>query len=200
MKNIPDALMAQAEIRTVNGRTRKVIPIVNMKYTEVMAMLDVPKTTARDAVRRGYYVVNYTKKTVTPGVLNDVDGAYRLARWWYYKKLHGLTPWWAEAEDMIQEAVARLLELSGDPRMGRRSFRVNVIKTVMSDYLRSNRKHGNKDQEEIGSRRQWTEWRLKDGCVPCKESAPTWRRKHSATNVMCDIIEARGITPLTVQV
>ena len=48
MQNIPEALMAQAEIRTVNGRTRKVIPIVSMKYTEVMVMLKVAKTTARD--------------------------------------------------------------------------------------------------------------------------------------------------------
>ena len=196
MQNIPEALMAQAEIRTVNGRTRKVIPIVGMKYTEVMVMLDCAKTTARDAVRRGYYVVDYTKRSVTSGALEDVDGAYRLARWWYYQKLHGRTPWWAEADDMIQEAVLRLVELAGDPRMGRRSFRINVIKTVMSDYLRNNRKHDHEDQEEIDSRKQWTEWRFKDGGLHCKESAPTWRRKHSATKAMCDIIEAKGIAPL----
>ena len=148
-------------------------------------------------MKRGYYVVDYTKRSVTSGALEDVDGAYRLARWWYYQKLHGRTPWWAEADDMIQEAVLRLVELAGDPRMGRRSFRINVIKTVMSDYLRNNRKHDHEDQEEIDSRKQWTEWRFKDGGLHYKESAPTWRRKHSATKVMCDIIEAKGIAPLT---
>jgi hypothetical protein len=82
---------------------------------------------------------------------------------------------------MIQEAVTRLVELAGDPRMQEASYKFYVVRSTMAEYLRRNRKHTHEDEEKIeapGSRRG------------------TWDRTNRATETMCRMIEARGITPV----
>jgi len=182
INNIKERLMAQAETRTFNKRTRTVIPVKGMKAAEVMAVFQVDsRFTAHAIVRRGYYIVDYTKPAKCPGTMADAEGAYRMAKWWFYKKLAGRVPYWADADDMIQEAVARLVGLAGDPRMSEPSFAFYVIKAAMVEYLRSNQKHQHEDEEKIdapGSRRG------------------TWDRSYRATETMCRMIEAKGAYPM----
>jgi len=111
-----------------------------------------------------------------PGEI-DMEDAYRIANWWLFKKLGGRLPHWAEPEDMIQDAVTRLIERGGDPRMAEASYRFYVVRGAMSEYLRRNQKHEHEDEEEIdapGSR--WG----------------TWDRSYRATETMCRMIEAKG--------
>jgi hypothetical protein len=178
---IKDRLMAQAEPRTINGRTRTVIPVGDMKATQIMVTFDVQsKFTAHSIARRGYYIVNYTKPAMCPGEI-DMEEAYRIANWWLYKKLGGRLPHWAEPDDMIQDAVTRLIERGGDPRMAEASYRFYVVRGAMTEYLRRNQKHEHETEEEIdapGSR--WG----------------TWDRSYRATETMCRMIEAKGAYPI----
>ncbi len=182
INSIKNRLMAQAEVRKFGKRTRTVIPVNGMKAAEIMVVFDVQsKRTAHAIVKRGFHIVDYTKPAKCPGTMADVEGAYRLAKWWFYKKLAGRVPHWADGGDMIQEAVTRLAEMAGDPRMSEPSFAFYVIKAAMAAYLRSNQKHQHEDEEKIeapGSR--WG----------------TWDRSYRHTETMCRMIEARGITPM----
>jgi hypothetical protein len=120
--------MAQAETRTFREgkrapRVRTVIPVKVRKAAEVMVVFDIQsKRTAHFIVKRGFYILDYTKLRQCPGTMADVEEAYRIATWWFYKKLAGWAPYWADAEDMIKEAVARLVELAGETPKLRRCF------------------------------------------------------------------------------
>jgi hypothetical protein len=181
INNIKERLMAQAETRTFNNRTRTVIPVKGMKAFEVMVVFGVEtRRTAHSIVKRGFYIVNYTKPAMCPGEI-DMEEAYRIANWWLYKKLGGRLPHWAEPVDMIQDAVTRLIERGGDPWMAEASYRFYVVRGAMSEYLRRNQKHEHEDEEEIevpGSR--WG----------------TWDRSYRATETMCRMVEAKGIAPM----
>jgi hypothetical protein len=108
------------------------IPVDGMKATQIMVVFDVQsKRTAHSIANRGFYIVNYTKLAMCPGEI-DLDDAYRIANWWLYKKLGRRLPHWAEPEDMIQDAVTRLIEREGRPPDGRGLLPV----------LRSQRGHG----------------------------------------------------------
>jgi hypothetical protein len=130
--NIKERLMAQAETRTFRKgkrapRVRTVIPVDGMKATQIMVVFDVQsKRTAHFIAKRGFYIINYTKPAMCPGEI-DMDDAYRIANWWLYKKLGGRLPHWAEPDDMIQDAVTRLIERAGDPRIKEASYRFYVV-------------------------------------------------------------------------
>ena len=58
-----------------------------MKAVEVMVIFDIQsKRTAHAIVKRGFYIVNYTKPAMCPGEI-DMEDAYRIANWWLYQKL-----------------------------------------------------------------------------------------------------------------
>jgi hypothetical protein len=179
INRIKARLMAQAEVRKFGIRTRTVIPVDGMKATQIMVVFDVQsKRTAHLIAKRGFYIVNYAKPAMCPGEI-DMEDAYRIANWWLYKKLGGRLPHWAEPDDMIQDAVTRLIERAGDPRMAEASYRFYVVRGAMAEYLRRNQKHDHEDEEKIeapGSR-----WE-------------TWDRSYRATETICRMIEARGIT------
>jgi len=186
INNIKERLMAQAETRTFQKgkrgqRERLAIPVQGMKAAEVMVVFDIQsKRTAHAIVKRGFYIVDYTKPAMCPGEI-DMAEAYRIAKWWFYKKVAGRAPYWADADDMIQDAVTRLIERGGDPRMAEDSYRFYVVRGAMAEYLRRNQKHQHEAEDEIeapGSR--WV----------------TWDRSYRATETMCRMIEARGITPM----
>jgi hypothetical protein len=42
------------------------VDITGMTWIEVMALVNCSKTTAKNALKRGYYVVNYKKRTCPP--------------------------------------------------------------------------------------------------------------------------------------
>ena len=179
--NIKDRLMAQAEVRKFGKRTRTVIPVNDMKAAQIMVVFDVQsKRTAHLIAKRGFYIVDYKKPAMCPGEI-DIEDAYRIAKWWLYKKLGGRLPHWAEPDDMIQDAVTRLIERGGDPRMAEASYRFYVVRGAMAEYLRRNQKHEHENEEEIeapGSR--WG----------------TWDRSYRATETMCRMIEAKGAYPM----
>jgi hypothetical protein len=186
INNIKTRLMAQAESRTFGKgtkgeRVRTVIPTNGLKAAEIMVVLDVQsKRTAHLIAKRGFYIVDYKKQSMCPGEI-DVEEAYRIAKWWVYKKMAGRLPYWVEPEDMIQEAVTRLIERGGDPRMAGDSYKFFMIQTAVSRYLQRNRKHQHEDEEKIeapGSR--WG----------------TWDRSYRATETMCRMIEAKGAYPM----
>ena len=184
INRIKERLMAQAETRTFRKgkrapRVRTVIPVKGMKAAEIMVVFDVQsKRTAHFIAKRGFYIVDYTKPAMCPGEI-DMEDAYRIANWWFYKKLAGRAPYWADAEDMIQDAVTRLIERGGDPRMAEASYRFYVVRGAMTEYLRRNQKHEHEEEIEApGSR--WG----------------TWDRSYRATETMCRVIEARGIVPM----
>ena len=149
INNIKERLMAQAETRTINKRTRTVIPVKSMKAAEVMVVFDIQsKRTAHAIVKRGYHIVDYMESRQCPGTMEDVEEAYRIAKWWFHKKLGGRVPYGLDADDMIQEAVTRLVELAGDPRMQEASYKFYVVRSTMAEYLRRNQKHEHLDRSE----------------------------------------------------
>jgi hypothetical protein len=182
--SIKNRFMAQAETRTFQKgkRERLTIPVKGMKAAEVMVVFDIQsKRTAHAIVKRGFHILGYNERRQCPGTMDDVEEAYRIAKWWLYKRMGGRAAHGLDADDMIQEAVLRLVELAGDPKMKSESFKFYVVRSTMAEYLRRNRKHAHEDEEEIeapGSRRG------------------TWDRTNRATETMCRMIEAKGITPM----
>ena len=186
INRIKERLMAQAEVRTFKGprtckRTRTVIPTNGMKAAQIMVVFDVQsKRTAHLIAKRGFYIVDYKKPAMCPGEI-DMKDAYRIANWWLNKKLGGRLPHWAEPDDMIQDAVTRLIERGGDPRMAEASYRFYVVRGAMAEYLRRNQKHAHEDEEKIEApRSRWG----------------TWDRSYRATETMCRMIEAKGAYPM----
>jgi hypothetical protein len=179
--NIKARLMAQAGVRKFGKRTRTVIPVDGMKATHIMVIFDVQsKRTAHLIAKRGFYIVDYKQQSMCPGEI-DVAEAYRIAKWWVYKKMAGRLPYWAEPEDMIQEVVTRLIERGGDPRMAGDSYKFFMVQTAIRRYLQRNQKHQHEDEEKIeapGSR--WG----------------TWGQSYQDTETMCRMIEAKGAYPM----
>jgi len=186
INNIKNRLMAQAESRTFGKgtkgeRVRTVIPTNGLKAAEIMAIFQVDsKRTAHCIAKRGFYIVDYQKQSMCSGEI-DVEEAYRIAKWWVYKKMGGRLPYWAEPEDMIQEAVTRLIERGGDPRMAGDSYKFSMVQTAIHRYLVRNGKHVHEDEE-------------KGDCQGYK--GKTWSRSYQPTETMCRMIEARGAYPL----
>jgi hypothetical protein len=186
----PEKALAQAEDRVINGRPRKYVPIENAHYTEVMKMFDCPRRTAQDAVKRGWFIINYTKRTIIPGQF-DPEQAYRMAWGVYYRQFHGRVPWWAEPSDMVQEGVERLIQQAGHPRMVEDVFAFRAIKYAMVEYLRKNRRLNSEIYEEKlrpGVRADFmAAWQAeRDGeCQACGSGSPdTWGRSQAHTERM----------------
>lgn len=177
MNRIPKHVMAQAEIRKVGEREVKAIPVAGMKYKEVMALVNCPASTAWDAVKRGYYLVDFLKRECIPGQL-DIDKAYRMARWLFYKKFRGRLPEWADPEDMIQDGVTRLLELAGHPRIDAPGFAYRVINHGMTGHLSRNQRHAHAHEDEANIEAPGSKW-------------GTWDQSYRATEAMVRMIEAR---------
>jgi len=189
-RNIPEELMAQAQDKIIQGRPRKAVPIIQMTYREVMAMFDCPKTTARDAVKRGWFIINYTKRTIIPGQV-DPEEAYRMAWGCYHRLFRGRVPWWIEASDMVQEGVERLIQQAGHPRMNEGTFVFRAVKYAMVEYLRKNRRLNSEIYEEKlrpGVRADFmAAWQAeRDGeCQACGSGSPdTWGRSQAQTERM----------------
>jgi hypothetical protein len=61
------------------------VDITGMTWQEVVALVNCSKTTAKNAMKRGYYVVNYKKRTCIPGPI-DAEGCYKMA-WFTFEAL-----------------------------------------------------------------------------------------------------------------
>jgi hypothetical protein len=197
----PEKALAQAEDRVINGRLRKYVPVTNATYREVMAMFACPRRTAQDAVKRGWYIVNYAKRTIIPGQF-DPEQAYRMAWGVYYRQFHGRMPWWAEASDLVQEGVERLIQQAGHPRMTEDVFGLRAIKYAMVEYLRKNRRLNSEIYEEKlrpGVRADFmAAWQAERNgeYQACGSGSPdTWGRSQTQTERMVKkLSRAQGVT------
>jgi hypothetical protein len=54
-----------------------------------MVVFDIQsKRTAHAIVKRGFHILGYNERRQCPGTMADVcEEAYRIAKWWFYKKL-----------------------------------------------------------------------------------------------------------------
>jgi len=121
-------------------REREVIPLpedLNDVKT-VMVQFSCNRKVALASLERGYYIVDYNKKTVCPSLSDfDADAAYRMVRCIYQRKFKDRLPWYIEAQDLIQEGVVRLLELSGHPRYHERKFMFFRAYGFMGSYIKA---------------------------------------------------------------
>jgi DNA-directed RNA polymerase specialized sigma24 family protein len=137
-------------------------------------------------VERGYYIVDYKRKTrhLPEDGAFDHAMAYRMAGFVYKRRFEGRLPWYIDPEDLVQEAVIRIYEMSGHPASQEKKYRFYLALNAMRGFVeRQQRLRGG--QEDPG----FEEFSWKHG------SSDTWGRSHRATEKMCRIIEARGITP-----
>lgn len=183
------------------GREREVIPIPEgvTEVREVMALFGCSDWTARASLKRGFFIVDYLKRSICPGTL-DPEAAYKMA-WKVYRKvfLNNL-PWFCEAVDVVQEGVTMLIEMAGHPRFQERKFQFYVALNGMKGFIeRQRRLRGaalgapiEPGYEEDYRETAGADWM---GCwmaVRAGESPDTWGRSHRATEKMCRVIERKA--------
>ena len=122
------------------GRERETIPIPEDINTieAVMVHFGCTQKRAKASLARGYYIIDYNKRTVCPSLGEfDAEAAYRMVRFIYQRKFKDRLPWYIEAQDLIQEGVMRLLELSGHPQYQERKFMFFKAYGFMATYIKS---------------------------------------------------------------
>jgi hypothetical protein len=122
------------------GREREIIPIPEDINTieGVMVHFSCNQKVAKASLARGYYIVGYNKRTVCPSLAEfDTEAAYRMVWFIYQRKFKDRIPWYIEAQDLIQEGVMRLLELSGHPKYQERKFMFFKAYGFMATYIKS---------------------------------------------------------------
>ncbi|MDD2903449.1 MAG: hypothetical protein PHU44_13550 [Syntrophales bacterium] len=124
-----------------NGREREVIPVPEgmTEVKAVMAFFQCDRRTARVSMARGYYIVNYHRRSICPGDL-DNDAVYRLAWLIYRRKYQDRLPWYVAPEDLIQEGVLRLLEMAGHPRFHEKGFQFYLALNAMKGWIERQRR------------------------------------------------------------
>jgi len=123
------------------GREREIIPIPEgvTEVREVMALFDCSYFTAKASLERGYYIIDYLKRSICPGPL-DPEAAYKMAWCVYHKKFQGKLPWYLDAQEVVQEGVLMLLEMAGHPRFKERKFQFYVALNGMKGFIERQRR------------------------------------------------------------
>ena len=122
------------------GREQETIPIPKDINTieGVMVHFNCNQKVAKASLVRGYFIVDYNKRTVCPSLSEfDPEAAYRMVLFIYRRKFKDRLPWYIEAQDLIQEGVMRLLELSGHPRYHERKFMFYKALDFMATCIQS---------------------------------------------------------------
>jgi len=95
-------------------RREKVYVPTGMTAREIMNKYGLKETLAYTVKQRGWFIKNYSKKQVIVDPSNyDVDIAYSIARKIYKQNFSRRPLAWSLHDDLIQEAVTRMYELSG---------------------------------------------------------------------------------------
>ena len=192
------------------GREREIIPIPEgvTEVREVMALFDCSYLTAKASLKRGFFIVDYLKRSICPGPL-DPKAAYGMAWCVYRKKFEGKLPWYLDAKELVQEGVLMLLEMAGHPRFKEGKFQFYVALNGMKGFIeRQRRLRGARLGPEVEAgyeesyredvRADWLAcWQAERQEAPqkAKASPDTWGRSHRATEMVCRVIEAKGIAP-----
>jgi hypothetical protein len=195
------------------GREREIMPIPEgvTEVREVMALFECSYLTARASLKRGYYIVDYRKRSICPGPL-DPEAGYKMAWCVYHKKFLGKLPWYFDAQEVVQEGVLMLLEMAGHPRFQERKFQFYVALNGMKGFIERQRRlrgarigaeaqPGFEEAYREDVRADWLACWQAERQEPrqkakAKSSPDTWGRSHRATEKMCRVIEAKGIIPM----
>jgi DNA-directed RNA polymerase specialized sigma24 family protein len=187
-----------------NGREREVIPVPEgmIDIKAVMAFFQCDRHTAKASIERGYYIVNFHKRTIYPGPL-DTEAAYRLAWFIYRRKFEDRLPWYVAPEDLVQEGVLRLFEMAGHPRFQEKGFQFYLCLNAMKNWIeRQRRMRGGIGGTTPGYEETWrrdaandwqNHWQAVDSEPPqkAKASPDTYRRSQAATErIVRQIYEA----------
>ena len=109
----------------------------DLDIKSLMRKYGISRATAYRAVTRGYFYPEYHKKRVciADPCTFDVANAYTISKAVFHRYFHPKLLGWKE--DMIQEAVLRMLEVSGISQD--KKFFWSVARNAMRDYARKNR-------------------------------------------------------------
>lgn len=120
------------------GREREIIPIPEDIKTigAVIVHFSCTQKRAKASLARGYVIKGFNQRTICPDIDKfNADAAYRMVRFIYQRKFRDRLPWYIEAQDLIQEGVMRLLELSGHPHYQERKFMFYKAYGFMATYI-----------------------------------------------------------------
>jgi DNA-directed RNA polymerase specialized sigma24 family protein len=166
------------------------IDIIGKTCKEVMLLCNCSRTTAKNALKRGYYVVDYKKRTCIPGPI-DVEACYKMAWSVFNRNFRHRCPWNSDAEDLVQEAVLRMLELGGHPRSSEGKFMFHTAFAAMRCYIV---KHGRSN--DLGdwrtSRQRYNEERNAEARASGTASPNTWQMSQQATEKIVRAIYEMG--------
>jgi len=113
------------------------IEVKDKNVKDLMRKYGISRATAYRAITRGYFYPEYHKKRVciADSCTFDVANAYATSKAVFHRYFHPEFLDWKE--DMIQEAVLRMLEVSGISQD--RNFFWGVARNTMRDFARKNR-------------------------------------------------------------
>jgi hypothetical protein len=163
-------------------KTREIIPVPEgiTRPCEAMKYFGCIRSTARNVIRQGYYIVDYHKKTTCPGHLDMTpEECYKLAWSIFHRAFATRIPWYIDPVEMVQEGVTGLLERAGDEKFDKPLFRFYICKNAMRNFFRKQvrDRHGsvNIDKDEV--------WMYVD------ESIDTWRKKNAQEDLTINLID-----------
>jgi hypothetical protein len=160
----------------VNGKKCEAIPVPEdiTKPKELMVIFNCSYWSARGAIKRGYYLVDYAKKTSNPAPI-DVDGAYRMAWCVYRRKFsNGRLPWYIDIKELVHEGAVGIWERAGEEGAERPAQMFYRAYSAMSQFIRRQSYLHRLSGDEDGSDREAFEGQR------CKPSPDTWRRSQAA--------------------
>jgi len=166
------------------------IDITGKIWQEVVALVQCSKTTAINALKRGYYVVDHKKRTCIPGPI-DAESCYKMAWFTFERFFRHRCPWNISPEDLVQEAMLRLVELGGHERAEEGRFMFHTCKNAMRAYIT---KYGRSN--DLGdwrtSRQRYNEERNAEARASGTASPNTWQRSQQATERIVRTIYEMG--------
>jgi hypothetical protein len=161
-------------------KEREIIPVPEglTRPCQVMRHFNCGRSTARNVLKQGYFIVDYRKKSTCPGTM-DPEEAYRLAWHIFYRVFKNRLPWYVESAEIVQEGVTGLLERAGDHRFGEGLFRFHIAKNAMRNFLRKQvrvrRDRVNLDKDEL--------------IMFVDPTIDTWARKNAQEDLTIDLID-----------
>jgi hypothetical protein len=166
-------------------KTREIIPVPEgmTRPCEVARYFGCHKATARNVLKQGYYIVDYMKKTTSPGQLvMTPEECYKLAWKVYRMCFQDRFPWYVDPEEAVQEAIVGLMEQAGNPKFEERRFRFYVAKNYMNKFYRKvagcRKNNINIDKDEL--------------IMYVDPSVDTWAKKNAQEDLLINLIDQKA--------
>ena len=163
-------------------KTREIIPVPEgmTRPCEAMKYFGCIRSTARNVIKQGYYIVDYHKATKKPGTLTmTAEECYKLAWSIFHRKFAAKIPWYIDPREMVQEGVLGLLERAGDEKFDKPLFRFYICKNAMRNFFRKSvrvrRDSVNLDKDEL--------------IMYVDPSVDTWAKKNAHKDLVIGLID-----------